>query len=183
MTEIAELAKAIGASERSLRRAVALGGIRARRPGPRRLRLAAGEAEYLVRHWKLLVETREALRTEPRVRVAVLAGSTARGDDRPGSDIDLVVDIEDEKPLDRMRLGMRLADKLGRAVDVASLRQLRDEPLSLLQLLDEGRVLVDREGRWPEMRSERPAVYKRAKRAYERRWRLTAAALAEPEAR
>jgi predicted nucleotidyltransferase len=145
--------------------------------------LAEGEKEYLLLHWKLLVETREALRTEPRVRVAVLAGSTARGDDRPGSDVDLVVDLEDEKPLDRMRLGMRVADKLGRSVDIASLPRLRDEPLSLLQLLDEGRVLVDREGRWPEMRSERPVVYKRAKRAYERQQRLAAVALGEPEAR
>jgi predicted nucleotidyltransferase len=177
VNELAQLAKTLGAPERTLRRAVALGGIRGRRLSSRRLRLAEGEVDYLLGHWALLAASREALRTEPHVRVAILAGSTARGDDRTDSDVDLVVDLIEEKPLDRMRLGMRLADKLERAVDVASLRDLRGDPLSLLQLLDEGRVLVDREGRWPELRAQRPAVHKRAKRAYLRQQQQTAATL------
>lgn len=133
--------------------------------------------EYLVRHWSLLTGMREALRTEPKVRVAILAGSTARGDDRPDSDIDLVVELREERPLDRMRLGMRLRGKLGRDVDVANLQDVREEPLSLLQVLDEGRVLIDREGVWPEMRDRRPAIYKRAKRAYRRQQQRTASSL------
>jgi|GEM_PF-2979021 len=70
-------------------------------------------------------------------------------------------------PLDRMRLGMRLEEKLGLAVDVADLKQAQDgDPLSLLQILDEGRVMVDRNGTWPQLRERRAAVYKRAARAY-----------------
>lgn len=179
MDSLSQLAEMLETPERSLRRAVALGAIRARRPGPRRLRLVEGEAEYLRRHWKVLSRTRAALRTEPNVRMAVLAGSTARGDDRPDSDIDLVVDLRAQKPLDHMRLAMRLEEKLGRAVDVADLHRLRAEPLSLLQLLDEGRVLVDREGNWAELRRKRSALYKRAMRAYERQRKQGATALGE----
>lgn len=177
MNSLSQLAELLEAPERSLRRAVSLGAIRAKRPGPRRLRLAKGEVDYLRRHWQLLAGAREALRTEPNVRMAVLAGSTARGDDRPDSDIDFVVDLRTAKPLDHMRLAMRLEEKLGRSVDVADLGPLRGEPLSLLQLLDEGRVLVDREEQWATLRGQRATIQKRAKRAYERQRRQTAAVL------
>ncbi len=169
MSAVQELAAGLGASERTLRRAVALGTVRSRRLSARRLRLADGEVGYLRSHWGLLAELRSALRTEQRVRLAVLFGSTARGDDDALSDIDLLVDFADEKPLDRLSLGIRLADKLGRGVDVASRKRAEEsDPFFLLQALDEGRVLIDRNGEWIKLRHRRPALYKRAMRSYRR---------------
>ena len=62
-------------------------------------------------------------------------GSVARGDDVPGSDIDLLVDIDPmANPLDLLDLGCDLEDELGVKVDVgtpSSLRSfLRDEVLA-----------------------------------------------------
>jgi predicted nucleotidyltransferase len=141
----------------------------------RRLRLADGENAYLRGHWPLIAELRAALRTEPGVRIAVLAGSMARGDDHEGSDIDLVVELAEGDPLDRLRLGMKLSEKLGHEIDVADMKQVRNDPLSLLQVLDEGRVIVDRDEVWQEMRNTRPAVRKRAARAFRRQQQRVAA--------
>lgn len=125
----------------------------------------------------MLAGLREALRTEPSVNIAILAGSMARGDDHALSDIDLAVELREEKPLDHHRLAMRLEAKLEQKVDVAALRPVIEiDPLSLLQILDEGRVIVDRDRAWPALREQRPAVYKRAARAY-RRQQAEAAAL------
>lgn len=125
------------------------------------------------------MELRSALRTEPAVRTAVLIGSMARGDDAALSDVDLVVDLVVDDPLGRQRLGMRLRDKIGRDVDVADLgRMERDDPLSLLQVLDEGRPIVDRVGKWRQLRRRRPATYQRAMRSY-RRQRERAAPMLE----
>lgn len=115
------------------------------------------------------------LRTEPGVRIAILAGSMARGDDHRHSDIDLVVELASGNPLDRLRLAMKLGERLGRAVDVADMRQVRNDPLSLLQVLDEGRVIVDRDEIWWELQERRPAIHKRATRAFDRRRKRTEA--------
>jgi predicted nucleotidyltransferase len=185
MYTVRELADELGAPERTLRRVVAVGALRSRRLSARRLRLADGELDYLRDHWHLLAELRRALRTEKRVRLAVLFGSTARGDNDESSDVDLLVEFADDKPLDRLRLGIRLGDKLGREVDVASRpRAERSDPFFLLQALDEGRVIVDRDGEWPNLRARRPAIYKRAMRAYRRRREHAAEALQDlPAAR
>lgn len=167
MGVIGDLALDLEAPERTLRRAIADGAIRSRRLSARRLRLVDGELDYLRTHWWLLARLREAMRTEPSVELAVLSGSMARGDDHAHSDVDLAVWLRGGMPLDRMRLGMRLEEKLGLAVDVADLKQAQEgDPLSLLQILDEGRVIVDRNGTWPQLRGQRSAVYKRAARAY-----------------
>jgi predicted nucleotidyltransferase len=175
MGAIGHLADALGAPERSLRRAVDVGAIHSRRLSERRLRLASGELDYLRVHWQLLAELRDALRTEPRVRLAVLAGSMARGDDHALSDVDLVVDLHSEKALDRTRLAIRLEEKLGRTVDVANWQQVLEDPLSLLQVLDEGRPIVDRDGVWRELRTQRAAIRKRAARSHRRQQERLAA--------
>jgi predicted nucleotidyltransferase len=138
------------------------------------MRLAEGEHDYLRDHWDLLAALRQAMRTEQTVRTAILIGSMARGDDHQASDIDLLVERLDASSLDRMRFGMRLGSKLGRRVDVASLEQAEGDPLTLLQVLDEGRVIVDREGRWASLRDRRPAIYKQANRSYMARRQRTA---------
>ena len=87
MGVLQELAADLGLEERTLRRAVSQGTLRATRTGPRRLTLASGEREYLRVHWSLLSALRQALRTEHPVRLAVLYGSLARGDDDEGSEL------------------------------------------------------------------------------------------------
>lgn len=178
MGPVGKLADELDASERTLRRAITLGSIRSRRLSARRLRLADGEIEYLRDHWQLLTGLRHSLRTEPRVGVAILFGSMARGDGDDSSDIDLLVGFHEERPLDRLRLGIRLERKLDRMVDVASLaRAERRDPFFLIQALDEGRVIVDRNSAWPALRERRPAIHKRAIRSHARQMQSAAEAL------
>jgi hypothetical protein len=58
------LAAALCADARTLRRAVARGTVRCRRPGPRQLALSDGELAYLHGHWPTLEALSRALRTE-----------------------------------------------------------------------------------------------------------------------
>lgn len=54
-------------------------------------------------------------------------GSVARGEDREDSDIDLLVEMESDRSLlDRIGLMQDLEDLLGRKVEVANVRGLRD---------------------------------------------------------
>ncbi|MGI8434112.1 MAG: nucleotidyltransferase family protein [Nocardioidaceae bacterium] len=53
-------------------------------------------------------------------------GSVARGDDEPGSDVDLLVDFTDETSLlDEIGLRLALADLLGIEVDVVATDSLK----------------------------------------------------------
>jgi predicted nucleotidyltransferase len=160
------VARELGADERTLRRAAQRGAVRCRRPGPRKLEFVEGELDYLRSHWELMRALTCALRTEPNVRIAVLYGSVARGDDRFGSDIDVLVELRDDAPGAAKGLAMRLEGALGRDVDVARLSRARERaPLLVLQALDEGRVLVDRDKRWPALMRERDRIARAAWRA------------------
>jgi predicted nucleotidyltransferase len=54
-------------------------------------------------------------------------GSTARGDARPDSDVDLLVDLEAGRTLlDLVALRREASDVLGRPVDIATPQMLRD---------------------------------------------------------
>jgi predicted nucleotidyltransferase len=178
MGAIQELARDLDADERTLRRAVSQGTLRARRPGPRRLRLDSGEEAYLRAHWPLLADLRRTLRTERGVRLAVLYGSLARGDEDAGSDLDLLVSLAGE--MDGTALRARLQGVTGRRVDVARLSRLEPgAPLLLDRVLDEGRVLVDRDHEWPRLRGRRPAIRARARRAHRRQMTVASRAIAE----
>jgi len=96
MTDLDLLAGQVGVSTRTLRRAVNEGTLRGERFSPRRLRLAAGEKEYILNRWCLLGRLRAILRTESNVRFALLFGSTARGEDSESSDIDLLVEMRSQ---------------------------------------------------------------------------------------
>jgi predicted nucleotidyltransferase len=62
-----------------------------------------------------------------------LFGSAARGDDRPDSDIDLLVDFEDDSSLfDLMRMERDLKALLGRSVDVVSAGGLKSRDRAIL---------------------------------------------------
>ena len=57
------------------------------------------------------------------VRRVRLFGSVARGEDRPDSDLDVLVDFEDRRSLlDLVGFGQDMEDLLGRKVDVISAR-------------------------------------------------------------
>ncbi|HEV3094328.1 MAG TPA: nucleotidyltransferase domain-containing protein [Solirubrobacteraceae bacterium] len=160
------LAADLGADERTLRRAARRGTVRCRRPGPRQLELEAGELDYLRSHWGLLRELTQALRTERNVRLAILYGSSARGDDLRDSDLDLLVDLRARAPGATSAVAVRVERALGRHVDVADLGRVeRDAPLLLLYALDEGRVLIDRDAQWPTLLARRGEVARAAQRA------------------
>ncbi len=70
-------------------------------------------------------------------RSIAIFGSVARGDERPGSDIDFLVELElepDARPIEILSIGVEPEEALGVKVDVgtpASLREhLRDEVLA-----------------------------------------------------
>jgi predicted nucleotidyltransferase len=147
------LAQEVGVSERTLRRAVNEGSLRARRPTPRTLDLPLPERQYVRRSWRLLAALRRALRTEPNVRFALLFGSAGEGTDVAGSDVDLLVALEDPGIERVVDLSERLTAAVGRTADVVRLSDAEEDPAFLGELLDAGRVLVDRDELWPRLRS------------------------------
>lgn len=180
MGPLQELALDLGADERTLRRALAQGALRARRPGPRRLRFAAGEPDYLRQHWPLLAGLRQALRTQRVVRLAVLYGSLARGDEDADSDLDLLVSAVGDERAAEMDLIARLRSVTDRRIDVAHLNRIDDRaPLLLDRILDEGRVLIDRDGEWAGLRARRRSIHARAQRAHRKQMLAAAAAVEE----
>lgn len=180
MGVIQELAADLEVQERTLRRAMSQGALRASRPGPRRLWLAPGEREYLRAYWPLLASLRQALRNEHRVRLAVLYGSLARGDADEGSDLDLMVSFADDHVSAGYELATRLQRVSARHVDVSCLERVEAKaPLLLDRVLDEGRVLIDRDGQWDRLCKRRSVIAARASRAYNRH--MAGAALAIKE--
>lgn len=62
-----------------------------------------------------------------------LFGSVARGEDRPGSDLDLLVDLDDSASLfDLARMHLELEELLGIRVDVLDGKGLRGKHLGIL---------------------------------------------------
>jgi predicted nucleotidyltransferase len=172
MTKLEILAQQVGVNERTLRRAFNEGTLRGRRPTPRKLELEPVEQNYLRRSWGLIAALRSALRTEQNVRFALLFGSTARGDGDALSDIDLLVAMRDPSLARIADLGAKLEALLGRRVDVVTLDEARANAGLLAEAVGEGRVLVDREGRWAPLRREadalRSSARKEARRAKSR---------------
>lgn len=120
------------------------------------MEISSEERAYLDTHWDLIGALNRCLRTEPNVGLAALYGSTARGDDREDSNVDLLVELRKDSSLAASRLAMRLEEALGRHVDVTRLNRVRkDAPLLVLQAIDEGRVLLDRDEVWPAVRARR----------------------------
>ncbi|MGH2854838.1 MAG: nucleotidyltransferase family protein [Solirubrobacteraceae bacterium] len=180
MSAIQELAADLAVEERTLRRAAAQGTLRASLSGARRLQLAPGEHEYLRVHWPLLSGLRRALRTEHNVRLAVLYGSLARGDEDAGSDLDLLVSLADDSLSVGFELAARLQRISGRRVDIAQLARVEAQaPLLLDQVLGEGRVVIDRDGQWDRLCERRSAIRARARRAHRHQMANAARAIKE----
>jgi uncharacterized protein len=91
---------------------------------------ASGPLRQLVESRREQVMAIAARHHASRVR---LFGSAARGDDRPDSDIDLLVDFDQDSSLfDLMRMSRELEALLGRAVDVVSSGGLKTRDRAIL---------------------------------------------------
>lgn len=149
------ISRDLGCSERTLRRWASEGMLRSEIRGRGEIRLPVAEELYLRSHWQILEGLRRALRTEPSVRLAVLFGSAAVGEDRPDSDVDLLVEHENDDPREVVRLQRRLSRHLDRPVHVVSSAAAARSPALLVDVLTEGRVVVDRVGAWPRLLRKR----------------------------
>jgi predicted nucleotidyltransferase len=145
------LARQLDVPERTLRRAAAQGLIHGQRLSERRYKTPLREEAYLRSHWGLLSGLRRALRTEPNVRLAVLFGSLAKGEGSQASDVDLLVSLREESAGALAGLSGRLSERLRRDVQLVRLQEAERSPTLMLDVLDEGRVLVDRDRQWPRM--------------------------------
>lgn len=170
-TVLTSIAEELGVHERTLRRAVSQGTLHATRPTPRTLDLSLSERQYVRRSWGVLAELRSVLRTEHNVRFALLFGSAARGTDRFGSDLDVLVDLHDASFERVVDLGARLSARLGRQVELVRFEDAETDPAFLAEALDEGRVLVDRDRRWPRLQRGLASLRRRARRVQSQRTR------------
>lgn len=156
------LAAELGVHGRTLRRAVDDGAIRGDRISPRRLKLSPAEESYVLHAWPLLGRLRALLRTERNVRFAALFGSRARGDERPDSDVDLLVVLGEDTISRRIDLARRLETALDLPVQLVAVDDARRAPVLLADAIEDGRVLVDRDGDWAGLMHDYPEVSKAA---------------------
>lgn len=161
---IRAIARHLDVPERTLRRHVAAGLVHGRRVSPRRFDVSFREQEYLRRNWGFLQTLRDALRTEPNVRLAVLFGSQAKGTARTDSDIDLLVELAHPEAAQVAALTGRLEQRLGRDVQLVRLQDARRSPTLLADVLRDGRVIVDRDDGWAALREEASDWERRAAR-------------------
>jgi predicted nucleotidyltransferase len=98
----------------------------------------------------------------PDVRLAVVYGSVARGDDHPRSDLDLLVSFTSEEAHSSASLALALSEETGRRVQVVSLSAAQDAPLLLLDILHQGRVLLDRDDEWSAVRRRKRQIQRQA---------------------
>jgi predicted nucleotidyltransferase len=173
MNSLKPLALDLGVSERTLRRAVSEHTLRGSRPSPRVLNVSFAERRYIRSHWPLLSRLRAALRTEPNVRLAVLFGSASAGTDTPRSDVDIAVELEDAS-IDRIAdLTTKLERATGRQVDLVRLADIASEPTVLADVVEEGRVLVDRDDRWSRSQRDSFDLGREARASSEHRTRAS----------
>jgi predicted nucleotidyltransferase len=165
MAEFDVLAKEVGASGRTLRRAAERGTIRCRRPSERRILVPPREYDYVRRRWPLFAELLEALRTLPNVRLVVLFGSVARGEESAGSDLDLLVRLDDDDFRQRAALRQRVEAAAGRHVQLVGFAEAEASPLLLADVLRDGRVLVDRDGDWQMLKRRERSIQREARQA------------------
>lgn len=97
------------------------------------------------------VETvRTVLGKWPDVRLAVLFGSTARGTERRGSDLDIGVSVSETVDLMALRVALQRAS----CEEVDVIRLEAAPPLLRFQIARDGRVIVEREAHaWADFRA------------------------------
>ena len=182
-TNLAQIAAALECDERTVRRYANEGLIRGERRSKQELRLPFGEERYLRGHWALLSGLRRALRTESRVRLAVLFGSTAIGDDLPGSDVDLLIDHSTGDLEQVVELRRRLEKRVGRPIHVVLLEDAERSPLLLADVLLEGRVIADRGDAWTQLSRRGKRIARQASKEEEATGAAAGQAIAEARRR
>lgn len=146
--------------------------LKASRQGSRTVVLPASERSYVRIYWPLIAGLLETLRKQPNIRLAVLFGSVARGEAGEESDLDLLVELGRDDYLAHAEAAAALDDAAGRRVQTVTLNDAARAPLLLADVLRDGRVLVDRDGRWPMLKRRERAILASARRDDARRQRL-----------
>lgn len=113
-------------------------------------------------HWPLLRDLRDALRTEPNVRLAVLFGSQATGRAVERSDVDRLVTLRETSAARVAQITGRLERRLDRAVQIVPFQDAERNPSLMVDALPEGRVLLDRDHRWTTLTAREPTWRRRA---------------------
>jgi predicted nucleotidyltransferase len=88
-------------------------------------------SDFAMRPLRELVEAHrdeiKAIVTRHQGRSVAIFGSVARGDERPGSDIDFLVELAPgARPIELLSIGAELEDALGVKVDVGTPDSLRE---------------------------------------------------------
>jgi predicted nucleotidyltransferase len=167
MVSLGRAASELEIPARTLRRAASEGLVRGERLSPRRFRITFREEAYLRSHWKLLRALRASFRTEPNVRLAVLFGSTAIGTDNERSDVDVLVALQDPSVRRLAEVAERLSRGIGREMQLIRLSEAETSPVLMSDVIDQGRVLIDREDLWSALQ-ERAPRWRRLARGAER---------------
>lgn len=153
------MANELGVSDRTIRRAVALGLVRGVYMTQRGLYLAPDEIEYLRRQWTTLDRLRRALRNEPVVEFALLYGAAARRRPAPAvgfGTLRLLLSTRRRGPDALPRLHAKLTRATRQSVVLVRFDSVADQPTLLLEAIRDGRVLVDRRGTaWSKLKRQR----------------------------
>ena len=81
----------------------------------------------------LLVQNKTELENRFKVRRLALFGSYARGDQKPDSDVDILVDIDPSIGLDFVTLAEQIEKLLGLPVELVSLRAIKPNKLKYIE--------------------------------------------------
>jgi predicted nucleotidyltransferase len=162
MNSLGRAASELEIPARTLRRAASEGLVHGERLSPRRFRITFREEAYLRSHWELLRALRASFRTEPNVRLAVLFGSMAIGTDDERSDVDVLVVLHDPAVSRLAELAERLSRGIGREMQLIRLSEAETSPVLMSEVIDHGRVLVDRDDLWSALKERAPRWRRRA---------------------
>lgn len=101
----------------------------------------------------LVARLRERMGDWPELQMAILFGSTARGTDRPGSDVDLGILLEPYSPAVRFEVEAQLGRAARRPVHVILLDEA--PPLLRFEITRDGSLLFEREkGLWSNFKAK-----------------------------
>jgi predicted nucleotidyltransferase len=107
----------------------------------------------------------------------VLFGSTAIGTDDEHSDVDVLVALHDPSVSRLAEIAERLSRGIGREMQLVRLSEAETSPVLMSDVIDQGRVLIDRDDLWSALK-KRSRRWRRLARSVER---SSAAAIDEPD--
>ena len=82
---------------------------------------------------KILAKDKPQLQKQFKVRKLALFGSWARGDQRPDSDIDILVDVDPSIGLEFVTLAEKLEQLLNTSVDLISSRSITPRAIKFIE--------------------------------------------------